>query len=379
LSGSNASWLRRITSSWQENTITWNNQPSTTTFNEVNIPAHTTPQQDYVLDVTAAIQGMVDTPSANFGFMIMLQTEQFYRALLFATSDHPNSAVHPKLEICYTVPCTTLVLQPNAAAGKDAYLNSLTPNVNGGTVEDFDAEAWTNGGNPVVLRSSIEFDLSSVPAGTTITSANLTLYFNPTSLNGSDHSQLSGSNASWLRRITSSWQENTITWNNQPSTTTYNEVNIPAHTTPQQDYVLDVTAAIQGMVDTPSANFGFMIMLQTEQFYRALLFATSDHPNSAVHPKLEICYASSIGVAEIFGEGQINIYPNPSNGTFAIQFKNSLKNGTIEVFNSLGQQVYVRNISGSAKEVIDLNAAAGIYFVKIFNGEKIITQKLVIN
>jgi hypothetical protein len=56
-----------------------------------------------------------------------------------------------------------------------------------------------------------------------------------------------------------------------------------------------------------------------------------------------------------------------------------LKNGNVEVFNSIGQQVYSEEISNSInKKEINLNAAAGIYFVRVRDGEKVFTKKLVI-
>jgi spore germination protein YaaH len=123
-----------------------------------------------------------------------------------------------------------------------------------------------------------------------------------------------------------------------------------------------------------------MLQLDTESYYRCLLFATSDHPNASLHPKLEICYTSSTGISEISQQGQIKVYPNPSKGKFTVAFPNSYKDMSVEIINSLGQTVYNRKFSNinSGKEDIELKAAAGIYFVKILAGEKSITQKVII-
>jgi hypothetical protein len=73
----------------------------------------------------------------------------------------------------------------------------------------------------------------------------------------------------------------------------------------------------------------------------------------------------------------IVIFPNPTSGFFSIQ--SSLKNGHFEIFNSIGEEIYSEKISGTiSKKEINLNAAAGIYFVKVNDGEKEFTQKLII-
>ncbi|MBL0146283.1 MAG: hypothetical protein IPP48_11465 [Chitinophagaceae bacterium] len=49
---------------------------------------------------------------------------------------------------------------------------------------EFSAGAWTNGGDPYLIRGLFKFELSSTPASCIILSAKLTLYSNPTPLNG---------------------------------------------------------------------------------------------------------------------------------------------------------------------------------------------------
>src|SRR6185436_15114022 len=116
---------------------------------------------------------------------------------------------------------------------------------------------------------------------------------NPTSGSGSpagSHTSLTRSNASFLQKVTSSWNENTITWNNQPATTTTNQVTLAQSTDPHQDYSLDVTTLVQNRVTTPATNFGFMLRLQTELNYAALVFASSDNADITRRPKLSLTY-----------------------------------------------------------------------------------------
>lgn len=151
----------------------------------------------------------------------------------------------------------TLVLQPNVPEGRDVLISSLQPTLNVGGHPDFNALAWTNNGSPVVFRSLLDFDFSVIPQNSTILSATLYLYNNPTSLNNNgSHSSLSGSNESVLQRITSSWDESTVTWDNQLGTTTLNQVLLPASNTTDQNYILNITSLVQDARDNPDQSHG---------------------------------------------------------------------------------------------------------------------------
>ena len=87
------------------------------------------------------------------------------------------------------------------------------------------------------------------------------------------------------------------------------------------------------------------------------------------------------------------IYPNPNTGTFNLIFTSStggtspLKGGprgvtTLEIFNSLGQQIHSQQINspdGNINETISVNnLSSGIYFVRLGNGTIYSQQKLII-
>jgi gliding motility-associated-like protein len=196
---------------------------------------------------------------------------------------------------------TTLFLQPDETCGKDAILHGLSSqsNVNYGNDPQLPADAWTFSGESGVLRGIFEFDLSSIPQGCTITNAKLFLYA-WTQTNGlGQHSSLSGPNTVLIQRVTSPWNEGTVTWNTQPSTTVQSQVTLPATTIPTLDYLnINVTALVQDMVNDPQNSHGFMLKLQTEQYYRIMNFCSSDHPDPTKHPSLNItCGCSFSAVA----------------------------------------------------------------------------------
>ena len=155
---------------------------------------------------------------------------------------------------------------------------------------DIDAGAWTWNGLPLLIRGAFKFDLSGIPANASILSAKLSLYSNPTPINGDLINANSGSNnAMYIRRITSSWNGTTATWQTQPSTETANQILIPHTASPSLDLVdIDVKEMVTTMHQT--ANYGFMITLQNEQAFTIRQFASSNHTNAAKRPKLVVTY-----------------------------------------------------------------------------------------
>lgn len=218
---------------------------------------------------------------------------------------------------------SVLSMQPNAANGMDMTIHSI-PAQQSMNVTDLNAMAWTFSGTPGVMRGLIRFDLSSIPVNAIVVNASLYLYNNPTSGNGNptgQHSSLSGSNAAWLQRVTSPWSESTVVWSNQPTSTTANQVVIPQSTSVHQNYVLDVSTHVQDMVTSPAANFGFMLRLQTESYYRLLLFASSDCADSTKWPKIVVEYVVPVtasitasGATTFCSPGSVTLNANTGSG-----------------------------------------------------------------
>ncbi|MBC9913507.1 DNRLRE domain-containing protein [Chitinophaga varians] len=164
---------------------------------------------------------------------------------------------------------------------------------------DFLALSWTFQGTPGTGRQFFRFNgLSTIPAGTTIVSATLTFTGVTSSAAapqgnsyypGSPYNS-SGTNPAWIKRVTGSWTASTITWNNQPATTTTNQVAIPASTS-QWNYsvTLNVTSLVQDLINSGQNN-GFSMQLQTEAYYRSLIFTGPRNTNVAGRPKLVITY-----------------------------------------------------------------------------------------
>lgn len=91
-----------------------------------------------------------------------------------------------------------------------------------------------------------------------------------------------------------------------------------------------------------------------------------------------------VGIENDLFEEVVSAYPNPSNGNFMLEFTSTeINNLDIKVFNNLGQSVYNEKLdgfSGDYRKGIDLNLVpAGVYHLRITNGEKAYFEKLIFN
>lgn len=91
------------------------------------------------------------------------------------------------------------------------------------------------------------------------------------------------------------------------------------------------------------------------------------------------CYSiSTVGIAENSFSIYTFIYPNPSNGKFQITVDGLpfIKNGNIEIYNVQGKIVYQSVITNTKSDIDLSNQTIGIYFVKIYNGQTVLTKKI---
>lgn len=277
--------------------------------------------------------------------------------------------------------------QPSSVDGKDTFVRDLNPDFNYSYSQDNTILAWTYSGAPMITRVLIDFDLAAIPPGSTILNAHLFLYNNPNAASTSgQHMQLSGSNELVVSRINSAWDDQLVTWNNQPSISTNNQIQTPASSSAYQDYVFDVSTLVQEMVDNPTNSHGFMLALQTEILYRSVIFGSSECVDPNNRPKLEIEFlrpTNSDPLSSLENQlsaDQFNIYPNPASDIIYIENNSSTNQIKISILDVQGKEVF--NNSYNSGEIITVNMAnlnKGIYLVKLENGNSLIFKKVIKN
>ncbi|RYD98467.1 MAG: T9SS type A sorting domain-containing protein, partial [Sphingobacteriales bacterium] len=80
---------------------------------------------------------------------------------------------------------------------------------------------------------------------------------------------------------------------------------------------------------------------------------------------------------ELMGQGEINVYPNPSTGLFTIYFGKAVENATVIIQSMDGRIISNQTVSDEKIELNITNAPAGLYLIKIIDGAHTSIQKLV--
>jgi hypothetical protein len=172
---------------------------------------------------------------------------------------------------------------------KDAYVHSINPDTNYGHSQDL----WMGKGTYWDLgyaRSLVQFDLSSLPGDPNlITSAVFSAYQYATA-------PAAGGRAVDVKRITSTWDEDTVTWNNPPN---YDDTTVWASAAVGDCFLYDwvnwdVTALVKNQVSGGSTNLGWLLKMYWEipaGASRLGYFRSTDYTADPIlRPKLVVDY-----------------------------------------------------------------------------------------
>ena len=217
--------------------------------------------------------------------------------LLKSSEDNPII-----LKIPYNSLFNKIILQPGPEKGIDAMISNLNPDKNFGDHKYFETTFLTE---PVLAvmrsnRSLIRFNLDTLPKSAVIKKAVLILAYdipipfdNSFILNAGPSAGLAWYGAV-LQKVTEEWDENKVTWNNQPKTTEVNQVYLAPFIRNTNIIELDVTrlfvSPANNSVETSSPDYGIMFRLWPTEKFPGFRFASSDYERPAMRPKLILQY-----------------------------------------------------------------------------------------
>jgi hypothetical protein len=169
----------------------------------------------------------------------------------------------------------------------DTYTNSADPTTNYGAQKTLDVDAAKE-------ITYIQFNLSSIPTGASISQATLKLYVNTVSTAG----------AFEVYAVNGAWTESALTYSLAPALGSVIDSNVPITTADKNQYILiPMTSTVQEWVNTPSSNNGLALVAvgSFNATFDSKETTTTSHP-----PELDVVFAGDgtiTGVTTASGSG----------------------------------------------------------------------------
>ena len=317
--------VHRINADWTESTVNWDSINASYDFSSIgSVPKGAAVGQYTSVNITSLVQGWINGSTANQG--IMLKTGWIGDLAQFTSKEYSNIAQRPYLEVrisdgtlsnradidvtatlssgaslslqrkdvpLHQTPASTMTLQPDAAVGKDGWIEDSAQDPNYGISDRLLVNSS--------LRALLEFDLDTLPFGARIENATLELY-NETNATGTVN----------LHRLTSAWVEGTCdgnpcaadgaNWNTSDGSTLWSSAGgdieptaiATTSVTPNAWNGWDISNLIRGWVSGELVNNGLLLKSTDAGNIR---FTSSDSPTTNQHPKLTITYTCECGVS----------------------------------------------------------------------------------
>lgn len=210
-----------------------------------------------------------------------IKLDKFHYKLKEDNNVSVNAGVTTYLNWSLTYASTeTITLQPGSE-GEDSDVGAGFPDTNSGSYQSlwigYSTDKW---------RAYLKFELSptSLPAGAVVTNTYLKLY---------QYNFLgSGSLSVGLYKVTGNWGENSITWNNQPTSSSEAEAFRTIYTSTGTWRTWYIDDLVKGWLDGSISNYGMLLKPADESSNdKAAYFRSSDYTiDNTKCPKLEIYY-----------------------------------------------------------------------------------------
>jgi hypothetical protein len=87
------------------------------------------------------------------------------------------------------------------------------------------------------------------------------------------------------------------------------------------------------------------------------------------------------GISDSPAELSVLIYPNPTDGKVRLDAVNCSGKCTVQVFNSLGQEIIYRELlsAGMLQENFDLSGQRkGLYYIRLINGSNVVIKPVIL-
>lgn len=318
--------VHRVTAAWDEATVTWNSISSSVEIASIaSIPSGTPVNQYVAVNLTGQVQGWLNGAMPNDGVLIAPNDLLSSMASEFASKENSSADRRPYLEVKYAdgslanratisatgslqsglmhtqvrtdiplyQPASTILVQPGAE-GRDTYVADRVGNehtTNYGAGEQM--RVSTAGGHTL-----LDFNTrSQIPPGARIHSATLELY-----LLAADSFPAPAEMS--VHAVSQAWEELQVTWDERLTGTAWGtpggdyqpEAAATATVTGIDGtwYGWDVTGLLSAWQTMPGSEPGLLLRVVDGNVINAR-FASSDHSDASLHPRLTVTYSCECG------------------------------------------------------------------------------------
>lgn len=262
--------------------------------------------------------------------------------------------------------------QGGANAGKDAWVFQDQP----GQVNDTSYMIYSmpvSNCNSTHAWSLIRFDLDGLPMQVDSVFVGFTHYAHTNYC-------YSHCDANWyFYKITSDWEENTVTYNNAPTTgdSFYGPVRITfPNALGTREY--NITDQYVRWKNNTDVNKGFAIKSPNVGCNNAAVgfyVYSSDDTAENARPYLKIYYQKTTGVSSI--DSKFSVFPNPADDQVIIRSSVNIS-GEALLFDAAGRQVWSGQLTAGAAVLDVSDLTTGVYQLKISAGNEMVSRRLLI-
>lgn len=176
----------------------------------------------------------------------------------------------------------TRTFQPSSA---DTWLDQQNPTTADGSDTLLHVHSRGPAGNPRNRRSLVQFDISSIPSGSTVTSATLGLNLNTAPSSSRTHD---------VHRATSSWVETSVTWNTMPTFNATATASAATGTTSGAWISWTVTSDVSAYIGGTATNYGWLVKDQTENDSPEIMshYESRESATTTIRPKLTVTFTA---------------------------------------------------------------------------------------
>lgn len=173
-------------------------------------------------------------------------------------------------------------------SSKDSYVDENNPDVNFGSGSYMYVRSLATAKNQRIL---VEFDISSIPVGSTIDVATLKLYARYSSAEGRIYQ---------TAKIIAAWEEMSVTWNNKPAVSGLKQTLMVAA---NNWFLVDVKTFVQELLASGLAGFRVKDKNENSAIIKTGTFCTKEHATSWWRPELYVEWTLPVVEKELLMDG----------------------------------------------------------------------------